>query len=81
MYNADIYLRISKEDSDSDSIGNQRALLLNFAENMPDINIHKIRVDDGFSGIDFNRPAFMEMISDIAAGTVNCVIVKELSRF
>ena len=81
MYNADIYLRISKEDAESDSIGNQRALLLNFAESMPDIRIHKIRVDDGFSGIDFNRPAFRDMITDIAAGIVNCVIVKDFSRF
>jgi len=55
MYNADIYLRISKEDSESDSIGNQRALLLNFVENMPDMRIHKIRVDDGFSGIDLDK--------------------------
>jgi len=81
MYNADIYLRISKEDGESYSIQNQHALLVDFAQSMTDICIHKIRVDDGFSGIDFNRPAFTEMINDIAAGIVNCVIVKDFSRF
>ena len=83
-YNADIYLRLSKEDGDkeeSDSIGNQRSLILDFLKSMPDITVHKVRIDDGYSGVDFNRPSFIEMVDDIKAGIVNCVIVKDFSRF
>lgn len=83
VYQADIYLRLSKEDGDkevSDSIANQQGLILDFVESMPDICIHKIRIDDGYSGIDFNRPAFVEMLEAIKAGYVNCVIVKDFSR-
>jgi DNA invertase Pin-like site-specific DNA recombinase len=81
---ADLYLRISKEDGDkeeSDSIGNQRLLIEDFLKSMPDITVHKIRIDDGYSGVDFIRPAFIEMMEDIKAGIVNCVIVKDFSRF
>jgi len=82
--NADIYLRLSKEDGDkdeSDSIANQRSLIMDFVNSVPDIRVHKVRIDDGYSGVDFNRPAFIEMMEDIKAGTVNCVIVKDFSRF
>jgi DNA invertase Pin-like site-specific DNA recombinase len=84
IYNADLYLRISKEDGDkeeSDSIGNQRELVLGFLKSHPDIRLHKIRIDDGHSGVDFRRPAFTEMMDDVQAGIVNCIIVKDFSRF
>jgi DNA invertase Pin-like site-specific DNA recombinase len=84
IYNADIYLRLSKEDDDkeeSDSITNQRALIVDFIKTMPDIRINKVRIDDGYSGVDFRRPAFSEMLEDIKAGIVNCVVVKDFSRF
>ena len=83
IYNADIFLRLSKEDDDkeeSNSISNQRALILDFLKSQPDIQLHKIRIGDGYSGVDFMRPAFTEMIDDIQAGKVNCVIVKDMSR-
>ena len=83
-YIADIYLRLSKEDGDkeeSDSITNQKALLLDFIKTMPNIQLNEIRIDDGYSGVDFNRPNFNAMINDIKAGKVNCVIVKELTCF
>jgi DNA invertase Pin-like site-specific DNA recombinase len=83
-YTADIYLRLSREDEDkeeSDSIGNQRSLILDYLKTQPDIKLHKIKIDDGQSGVDFNRPAFMEMLDDIKEGLVNCVIVKDFSRF
>ena len=83
-YTADIYLRLSKQDGDnieSDSIANQRALILDFLQAHPEIKLHKIKIDDGRSGVDFNRPAFIEMIDDIKNGIVNCVIVKDFSRF
>ena len=61
-YVADIYLRLSKEDGDkeeSDSIANQRELILDFLKSQPDIQVNKIRIDDGKSGVDFNRPSFI----------------------
>jgi DNA invertase Pin-like site-specific DNA recombinase len=83
-YIADIYLRLSKQDGDnveSDSIANQRALILDWLKGHPEIRLHKIKIDDGRSGVDFNRPAFNEMIDDIKEGLANTVIVKDFSRF
>jgi DNA invertase Pin-like site-specific DNA recombinase len=84
IYNAVDYLRLSKEDGDkaeSDSIANQRDLITNFVKSMPEIRLCSERIDDGFSGVDFNRPAFNLMMEDIKAGRINCIIVKDLSRF
>ena len=89
IYDAALYLRLSKDDTDidgsakteSNSIGNQRELLRSFVKSQPDIQIFDIYVDDGYSGSNFDRPEFKRMTSDIEAGKVNCVIVKDLSRF
>lgn len=83
-YKAAIYIRVSKDDGDkmeSNSISNQRTLIRSYLENKPDIEICSERVDDGYSGVSFDRPAVKEMLSDIRNGSVNCVIVKDLSRF
>lgn len=83
-YNADVYLRLSKDDGDkeeSDSIINQKELIFEYLKSKPEIRVHKIRVDDGYSGVSFERPAFQQMLEDIKKGTVNCVITKDLSRF
>ena len=77
------YVRLSYTDdksSESDSVINQKKLIEDFVKKNPDIEIVSEKVDDGYSGIVFDRPAFMEMICDIEAGKVNCVIVKDLSR-
>jgi DNA invertase Pin-like site-specific DNA recombinase len=84
QYIVDLYLRLSKADGDneeSESIENQRSLLLDFLKSMPNVRLNKIRIDDGYSGVDFNRPDFIKMLDDIKAGVVNCVIVKDFSRF
>lgn len=84
VYTADSYLRLSREDGDkaeSDSIVNQRGLIKEFLKTHPDIQLYSEKVDDGFSGVSFERPAFKEMLEDIKSGRVNCVIVKDLSRF
>ena len=70
-----------KDKAESDSIVNQRALVQEFLKAHPDIQLYKEKVDDGFSGVSFERPAFKEMLEDIKTGRVNCVIVKDLSRF
>ena len=82
-YKADAYLRLSytaDRSVESDSIANQKKLIGDFVAAHPDIEIVSERVDDGYSGVLFDRPAFQEMMSDIIAGKVNCVIVKDLSR-
>ena len=80
-WNAALYLRLSKEDGDkieSDSIANQRGLLLSHIEkNLPDVTVVAEKVDDGFSGANFQRPRFIEMMEEIRAGKINCVIVKD----
>lgn len=84
FYIADAYYRLSRDDGDkieSDSIVNQKALVKEFLKLNPDIQIHEEKVDDGYTGVNFKRPAFISMMEDIKAGKVNCVIVKDLSRF
>ena len=77
------YLRLST-DSDytgSDSLENQRKLAKEFANNISDVVIIKEYVDDGKTGTNFERPAFARMIEDLKQGIINCVIVKDVSRF
>jgi DNA invertase Pin-like site-specific DNA recombinase len=77
-------LRLSKEDGDkaeSDSITNQRELVSGYVNSLPNIIIVSERIDDGFSGASFDRPAFNAMMDDVRAGRVDCVAVKDLSRF
>ena len=79
-----LYLRLSKEDGDkveSDSITNQKALITEYVKSRPELQICSERVDDGYSGVDFDRPSFISMMDDIKQGSIDCVIVKDLSRF
>ncbi|MBR1534216.1 MAG: recombinase family protein [Ruminococcus sp.] len=83
-YNAALYIRLSREDGDkpeSDSVVNQKRILENFVNSQPDIELADTYVDDGYSGATFDRPAFLRMMADVYAGKVNCVIVKDSSRF
>ena len=83
VWNTFGYTRVSKDDKDkseSNSIKTQRALILDFAERNPDINIVSIVADDGKTGANFNRDAFTDMIDHIESGAVNCVVVKDFSR-
>ncbi len=84
-YKAAIYLRLSRDDGDakveSDSISNQRAMILDYAKNLNDVDVVCEMVDDGYSGSNFERPGFTELLDAIKQKKVNCVIVKDLSRF
>lgn len=82
LLNAAGYVRLSvnKADRPSDSIENQKKIIEDYAESNWDIQFERFYVDDKASGRDFNRPAFNEMLEDIRAGKINCVIVKDLSR-
>lgn len=81
-YVAGLYCRLSKDDGnsvESMSIWSQKVMLKQYAENSK-IAIYDYYVDDGYSGTNFERPAFKNMIADIENGKINCVITKDLSR-
>lgn len=78
------YIRLSTEDSKSDSmsIENQRLMLDRYIANMdiPNITVMEF-VDNGYSGTNFERPAVQELLDLVRAGKINCIIVKDFSRF
>lgn len=77
------YIRLSYTDDkavESNSVSNQRKLIDDFIAQHPEIEVAAEKVDDGYSGVLFDRPAFMEMMELIKKGEANCVIVKDLSR-
>ena len=86
QYHAAAYVRLSKEDlnsvsglkAESNSISNQKQLILDYLKDKTDIKLVSIREDDGYTGTDYDRPDFQRMMDDIRAGVVNCVIVKDL---
>lgn len=83
-YNAGIYLRLSREDErekegQSESIENQRDFLTRYADGKG-FGIVEFYIDDGYSGTNFERPAFKQMLEDIEAEKINAVITKDLSR-
>lgn len=88
-YHAAVYLRLSREDGDvaeggrafSNSISNQKELVMDYLESRAEIQLYSVYVDDGWSGVDFERPEFQRMLDDIREGLVDCVVVKDLSRF
>jgi len=88
-YRAIKYIRLSSADDksaakggtgESDSVANQRKLIDEWLKNHPEIEVVSEKVDDGWSGLLFDRPAFKEMMADIESGKVNCCITKDLSR-
>jgi len=87
LYKTGIYIRLSKEDEDkehkreneSESIGNQRSLLMAYLKSNGFVLTEEY-ADDGFSGTTFDRPDFNRMINDIESGKIDCVITKDLSR-
>ena len=83
-YCAGLYIRLSREDGDkeeSDSVSNQKKLLEEFLEGKTEIGLEDFYIDDGYTGTNFERPGFRRMLNDIMEGKINCVIVKDLSRF
>ena len=81
--NTALYLRLSRDDEnygDSVSIETQRTILGQFVK---DNGFHVVDeyVDDGWTGTNFDRPAFKRMIEDVESGRINCIITKDLSRF
>lgn len=80
-----LYIRLSKEDeerkNESVSVINQREILLEYLRQHPELELFDVYTDDGFTGTDFDRPAWVRLKADIERGLVNCVVVKDLNRF
>ena len=83
------YVRLSDEDKDtgsgskdeSNSVTNQKALIRSYLTEHPELELYDEYVDDGYSGVTFERPDFRRMMEDVKNRNVNCIIVKDLSRF
>jgi len=90
VWNACGYVRLSHEDNatccgmdkeESNSITGQKDLIHDYFKRHPELIECGMKVDDGFSGSSFERPAFLKMMEEVKAGKINCIIVKDLSRF
>lgn len=83
LYNAAGYIRLSVEDNNKkgDSVETQKAILQNYLLSVPEIKLHDFYIDNGTSGTTFERKAFKTMLGDVENGIINCIIVKDLSRF
>ena len=88
IWSVALYIRLSQEDEDngkdkqeSNSVTSQKTLLNEFVEEHEDLKVYNTYIDDGFTGTDFNRPSFKKLLEDMRNGKINCVIVKDLSRF
>ena len=82
IYLVGIYCRLSKDDgtdNESASIATQKSILTDYVKKQG-WHLAKTYVDDGYSGTNFQRPSFQNMIKDIESGLINCVITKDLSR-
>ena len=77
-----LYCRFTKDDmvqGDSESIKTQKAMLTQYAKEQGFL-VAEVYVDDGWSGLNFDRPSFNRMLDDIEAGKIDVVITKDLSR-
>ena len=85
IYNVAVYVRLSIEDkyykNGTDSLSTQEKMALEYLKDKPDMKLYKVYSDNGETGSNFERQGFQDMMYDIYNGKVNCIIVKDLSRF
>lgn len=84
VYKTAGYARLSVEDSGkpgADTIEGQKALLTGYIENQPDMELCGLFCDNGRTGTDFERPQFEKLMDAVRRGEINCIVVKDLSRF
>lgn len=83
VFRTALYVRLSVADNgkeDSDSIENQTILLRDYVQQHPDLVEKRLYIDNGFTGTNFGRPEFEQLIADMKAGIIDCIVVKDLSR-
>lgn len=83
LYRTAIYARLSIENNgiSGDSIENQLAVVKQFIKERPDLRLIRTFIDNGESGTHFERPGFRAMLDAVRKGEINCIVVKDLSRF
>ena len=84
VWNTCGYVRLSREDGDkeeSNSVTGQKDLIRDYFSCHPELIERGMKVDDGYTGSNFDRPGFQEMMTEVKAGKINCIVVKDLSRF
>ena len=82
IYNVAAYARLSViTDNNAESLENQIELIKEFTEQRSDLNLTEIYTDYGETGVCFKRPRFEKMMEDVRSGKIDCIIVKDLSRF
>ena len=84
QYRCASYARLSQDDKkkeESNSITNQKHMIRDYIGNHPDLILVQEYSDDGYSGANYDRPGFLAMMEEIKHGNINCIIVKDLSRF
>ena len=77
-----MYIRLSVEDNHNrgNSLDNQQLIIRDYLADKPELEIVGTYIDNGLSGMNFDRPDFQRLLADIEAGRIDCVIVKDLSR-
>ncbi len=84
IYKVALYVRLSVLDSgkkDSDTVETQEALLRRFIQGKPYFMLVSVYIDNGETGVSFKRGEFERLMEDVRAGKIDCIIVKDLSRF
>lgn len=84
IYKVGGYVRLSVEDSGkpgADTIEAQKGLVLEYIEAQPDMEFCGLYCDNGRTGTNFQRPEFERLMDDVRAGKIDCIVVKDLSRF
>ncbi len=84
IYHTGIYARLSRpnmKDTQVDVLASQLHHLQEYVSGHTDMELTDTYVDDGWSGLNFNRPAFTRMMEDVKAGKINCIVVRDFSRF
>ena len=78
------YGRLSSENNGNetdDSLKNQMSIIEDYIENNPELELNDRYMDNGYTGTNFNRPEFQRMMNDVRSGKIQCIVVKDLSRF
>ncbi|WP_353852634.1 recombinase family protein [Dehalobacter restrictus] len=83
VYDTAVYARLSSEDNGvgADSMDNQIYMLKKHIEEKPELRLRDVYSDNGASGTNFDRPDFIRLMEDVRKGRINCIVVKDLSRF